>query len=1082
MLRHKSQLGHGALGLAAAALLTAGLSGCGSSPAPAVVVPPVTANFLMESSTGGTLPEGVVDTPYAYGFQTNVGQPGVDATAPVVFQAASALPPGLTLSDGGVLSGSPTQPGVFSVAIEAVDSSSPMPLVAAFTYLMDVRLPGVTLTQVAHSDLGGRGQNGAVRVVTSSASGLAYAYVGTLGTPGECPATGIKIVSLSTVTNPQVVATAGGVSGASQANVRVGTGLTSPYFHNGGRGDIMAVTEQPCNPANGAANQEGVQFYDVTNPASPQFLGSWSSGLDGGDDVAFVEVPGAANSVGQVNQSQDKIYALVGVPGSETSPAGNGEGDLRVLDITNPATPEQIGDWGVLKATDELLPNVVMGYDPRVFLASINLSSDGKTAYLGYWDEGVVVLNVSDPTQIATNNPAIFLDHITYPITSIASTTVPAEPEGNTRAALPMDNDTDLLIADQVCASAMSPNPSDPSQQVATDPAVGLVCGPPVPLTLTSGWGFVRTYALGTPGTATLESYYADPQSMSAPAPDDGIYTAHALAWNGNTADPHAYVAWYSAGVEDLDITSIAPPTPLASFVPPDTPDPNGSNPLVNNPPKALVDGVAAYNANGNHYILASDINSGLWIVQETPTSQLTILTTILPNGNVGVPYSAALTSVNGSLGNSKVTYSLTATSEPMPSGLTLNSDGTITGVPLAAGTVAIDFQADDGAGTTTVQQIQMTIDQNLAITTCDGTCSSTSSAIAPQLGTIGEGYTYTLSGVNGTAPYTWSLANGSLPPGFSLDSTTGVISGTATSSGTYTATVEAADSSVPAEIATLPLTLQVAGLTPPSTPPPDPVVGTSYTATVTMSNGQGPFIPTLFNGTLPPGLSVSTSEESTLDWQFTGTPTQAGTYNFTILVTDADGQTADVPYSMTVEPFTITPAFLTTGVEGRGYLEQLSVSGGTSPYQFQMVLGQLPSGLNMDQEGDIYGVPASGTAGTDSFSIAVTDANGLRVIQPFTLTIFNPTQLAITTVQLPSGQAGQQYSQAITANFGTAPYVFSLTNGSLPPGVTLSPAGELAGVPAAASTGPYSFTVEVRDATGATAQGHFNWIIAPQG
>lgn len=1061
------QVRHAAFGLAGTALFAIVLSGCGGSTPIPKPIPPLTANFLVESSTGGTLPAAVVDTPYAYGFQTNVGQPGVNARLPIVFSNTHPLPPGLTLSSAGVLTGVPTRPGIFSVAIQAVDSSSPQPQTADFTYLLDIRLPGVTLTQVAHNDLGGRGQNAAVRVAQASVTGGSYAYVGTRGTPGECPATGIKIVDLSTITNPTVVATAGAISGASQANVRVATGISSPFFHPGGTGDMMAVTEQPCDPRNGSANQEGVEFFDVSNPASPQLLGTWSSGLEGADDVAIVAVPGPTNAVGQVDQSQNKIYALVAVPGSETSPAGNGQGDLRVLDITDPAAPRQIGQWGVLAVTNTQLPQAVMGNDPRVFLASINLSSDGKIAYLGYWDEGVVVLDVSDPAQIATNNPSIFLDHITYPLTRLASTTQPALPEGNTQAALPVNNDTGLLIADQVCASAMQTNPSDPSQQTATNPAVALDCGPPVPLTLNSGWGFLRTYSLGAQGAATLESFFTNPQSMSAPAPDDGIYTAHALAWNGDPSHPHAYVAWYSAGVEDLDISSLNPPTRLASFIPPDTPDPNGNNPAINNPPKALVDGVAAYNRNGNHYILASDMNSGLWIVQETPVSRMTILTTTLPDGNVGVPYTGKLAAVNGSLGDSRINFSLAPGSLPMPSGLTLQSDGSITGTPLVAGTVLINFQASDGTGNTALQNIQMTIDQTLAI-----------KPVVASLGTTNEAFNLTLTAVNGTQPYSWSVVQGSLPHGISLDPSTGVISGTGATSGTFTATVQVTDSSVPPATATLPITIQLAGLSAQSTTVPDPVVGSAYTAIISMNNGTGPFIPTLAQGTLPPGITAEKSISSTEEWLFTGTPTQAGTYHFSLLITDADGQSVTLPFTMTVDPFAILPAVLQTGVERTGYLQQLTAQGGVSPYTFQLVLGTLPSGLSMNTNGFIFGVPVSGTAGPHTFSVSATDANGLTVVQAYTLTIFTGTSLAITTVALPPGTAGQEYNQPITANFGTTPYTFTVLNGSLPSGITLTPAGVLSGVPAAVGT--YAFTVQVKDATGATASSHLTWTVNP--
>lgn len=1048
--------------LAVAGLLATGLASCGgSSSAGPKPQPPLTTNFnITASASTGHLPEGVVDTPYVYAFQTNIGQPGVSAIPPVVFHAVKALPPGLTLSSQGVLHGTPTVPGVYSVTIEAVDSS-PKPLAADFTYLVNMRLPGAVLTQVAHSDLGGGGQNAAVTVATATATGAAYAYVGTRGTAGDCPASGVKIVSLAAITNPQVVATAGGVAGGAQTQVRVATGLTSASFHSGGTGDLMAVTEQPCDTGQIGAGQTGVEFFDVSDPTHPALLGSWNSGLNGADDVAIV--PEAA---------QGKIYALVAVPGSETA-TGSSQGDLRVLDISDPANPQAIGDWSLLGATQQTVAQAGMGWDQRVFLASIELSSDGKTAYLSYWDGGVAVLDVSDPTQIATANSTIFLNHITYPITAIATSSTPTEPEGNTRQALPVAGGKYLLIADQVCASAMNKNPSDPSQSTPANPAVGVVCGAnaAVPLTDSAGWGFVRTYSLGTGGTATLGGFFANPQSMSDPAPDQGIYTAHALAWNGDVAHPHAYVAWYSGGIEDLDITSIAPPARLAAFIPPDSTDPAGNRPGVNNPAKALVDGVAAYNAGGQPYILASDINSGLWIIKEAPAAQFSILTTSLPDGNVGIPYNAQITAANAGLGGKQVTFRLANGSLPMPSGLALNTDGSITGTPAVAGTASITFEAQDGSGGDAEQTITMTIDQNLAILPI---------AQDANQGTTGENFSLPLSVVNGTVPDTWSVVQGRLPAGITLDATTGVLGGTATTSGTYNFTVMVTDSSVPAKTATLPVTLQFTGLLAENLALTDANLGVPYSSAITMRNGTGPYSPALASGTLPPGLSLAPSASSTRQWLISGTPTVAGTYKFGVRVTDNSGLQAVFPMQLVVQPFAITPDVLATGVEGRGYKDQLATQGGTSPYQFELVLGKLPPGLNFSFDGFIFGVPASGSAGEYTFGVAVHDANGLTATRTYTITIFNPNVFAITTVGLPTATAGQQVNDVVTADFGTPPYTFSLQSGVLPNGITLDPNGVLEGVPSLDSAGSYSFTLLVRDSLGLTATRHFTWNIAP--
>jgi hypothetical protein len=1063
---------------AVAALFVLPLAGCGGSGSTITThsTGVVSANFLvLSSASSGHLPDAVANSPYSYGFQTNLGAPGVSARAPITFQPTLSLPPGLTLSAQGVLAGTPTQPGTYSVAVQAVDSS-PVPQTAAFTYLMNVRKPGAALNAVAHIDLGGHGQNADVTQATAGATGIPYAYIGTRGSPGDCPATGVKVVDLSQITAPALVATAGGIAGASQQEAKVATGVTTPEFHPGSAGDLMAVTEQPCDPAHATAAQTGIEFFDVTDPTHPRLLGSWDSGVAGVSDVALLPMPAPVNNAGQSNAALDKIYALAAVPDSEVD--GVGEGDLRVLDITDPANPHEVGNWGVLTATDTLLANAVRGYDQRVFLDSIELSSDRSIAYLSYWDEGVVALDVSNPLAIASNDPNIVLDHITYPVTSIATTQTPAMPEGNTHEALPVDGDTALLVSDEICASAMAPGATNANAQTPLNPAVNIVCGPgsAVPLTNNTGWGYVRTYALGAGGSASLKGFAVTPQSMSDPAPDRGIYTAHNLAWNGDTVHPRGYVAWMSSGVVDLDLSSIAPPTVLATFTPPDTPDPNGNDPAVDNPAKAMVFGVAAYNVNGQHYILASDINSGLWVVQETPTTQLTILTTALPAGNMNVPYSATLQAINGALGNDKVFWRLATGSNPLPSGLVLDGTGNITGTPEASGTVLVTFDATDNSGNEAEQSINITINQTFGI--------------APPtvpLGTVNEPMSFTVLGVNGTPPYSWAALNHSLPLGMTLSAgpgqTEATISGSPARAGTTVTTLQVSDSATPPLVATLPVPISAQPLTLTHPGLLQGYVGAAYQNVMNMANGQGPFTPVVVSGALPPGLVATQDTASTLDWLISGNPTTAGIYSFNVLITDADGQSVTVPLTLVVNPYVLTPPVLQAAVEGRGYLQTLSAQGGTSPLILKLVLGQLPPGLTLNPAtGTISGVPASGSAGVYTFTLQATDANGLVTSQAFSLTVFSGSTFAITTTGLPTAQAGQSFRQVITADFGTPPYRFSLVSGALPSGVTLNPDGTLSGVLGGASAGSYGFTLQAIDNLGLTATQHFSWTILPAG
>jgi hypothetical protein len=109
-----------------------------------------------------------------------------------------------------------------------------------------------------------------------------------------------------------------------------------------------------------------------------------------------------------------------------------------------------------------------------------------------------------------------------------------------------------------------------------------------------------------------------------------------------------------------------------------------------------------------------------------------------------------------------------------------------------------------------------------------------------------------------------------------------------------------------------------------------------------------------------------------------------------------------------------------------------------------------LPSGILVDGAGSLYFADQSNQR--------------VRILTPFT-----PTALAITTA-LPQPQAvvGVAYSQTLGATGGVAPYSWSVTSGSLPAGLTLSPGGLLSGTPTA--TGLFNFTLQVTDSAGSTA------------
>ena len=139
--------------------------------------------------------------------------------------------------------------------------------------------------------------------------------------------------------------------------------------------------------------------------------------------------------------------------------------------------------------------------------------------------------------------------------------------------------------------------------------------------------------------------------------------------------------------------------------------------------------------------------------------------------------------------------------------------------------------------------------------------------------------------------------------------------------------------------------------------------------------------------------------------------------------------------------PMAITPSSLPQGVAGSAYSDTtLAVSGGWSPY----TSSGLPAGMSVNASGVLTGTPAAGTAG--SYTVTVSDA-----AQPtphtatLSFTVLDPVSIT-SNAQLPDATEGSAYSATLTATGGVAPYTWALVSGSLPPGLTLTPSGEISG------------------------------------
>jgi hypothetical protein len=531
---------------------------------------------------------------------------------------------------------------------------------------------------LGHHDLGELDTNGDVFVHGN------FAYVGTWQDP--CNGRGVKIIDVSDLRHPQLIGTLAARAGTSAEDMVVRRVTTSHFS-----GDLLAVGIQRCGDDAALDDQQfGVELWDVTDPYAPLKLGELGAATGGGGVHELDLFSRGGN-----------VYALLAVPFSEwfdPFPAG----DFRIVDVTNPRAPVQVGDWGAGANGFSPGPFFGQGSFGATFAHSARASADGTKAYVSYWDLGVLTFDITDvarPVLLSRTHFDAGADGDAHSVSEYNGRqgrfllqndedfdpTTPATisyraRRGGVEHALGNESPSGpplwlepghqvhgnvVQAADQGCspsdypagtagkiAVVRTPFPFfDPfggeeplclqqTQEAAAEAAgatavvhdfVSEATSPQwfdfgsvgIPVLFTDhttaqamvaagraklkankpSWGFLRIFDAAT--GRQVAKFDDVPHVQELPAPD-GFWSIH----NNELVGQRSFVSWYSNGIVALDISTLDRPSPgdpklVGQFVPPAA---EGHVPEVW--------GVAIRPS--DNVIFASDMSSGLWILQAT--------------------------------------------------------------------------------------------------------------------------------------------------------------------------------------------------------------------------------------------------------------------------------------------------------------------------------------------------------------------------------------------------------------------------------------------------------------------------------
>ncbi|MEA3510398.1 MAG: peptidoglycan DD-metalloendopeptidase family protein [Actinomycetota bacterium] len=402
------------------------------------------------------------------------------------------------------------------------------------------------------------------------------AYLGTFGSGETCPAAGVRRYDVTNPSAPlELVPISEDYPGTSTDAVWAGS-VETEWF----AGDIAIVAHQPCDPDDREAFR-GFVLYDVTDPSLSVQLGTYETG------TGTMGVSGFDVWVGE-----ERTLVVAATPNSFLDHP-DALGDVRIVDVTDPGNPMTVADWDYRRdvvagdldpwgfALDALVTFGDADFDeidPRDLHAqSITMDPDGERAFVAYWDAGVVILDLSEPSQ---------------PETAGLITSPGYEKDESYSTAF--GSDSGVLVVNHRDLDPLGDDDTDGDEAEA------------------DSWGISVVFDLGGRSDRSLAAIY----SIEDALPDtegrlalDGKYAPQETVVAGD----YLYAVWLSGGLRVMDLSEPAELVEVASFVPPTRVDPQRHFTSPNgNIAMPLAWSVHVV----DNLIYVSDANTGLWILR----------------------------------------------------------------------------------------------------------------------------------------------------------------------------------------------------------------------------------------------------------------------------------------------------------------------------------------------------------------------------------------------------------------------------------------------------------------------------------